>query len=74
MIGVDFISAVLNLYYQMKIMFMFSLKKMASGKINIDSSSRYIPKNGKTQERDGKPETIKNNPLPRKQNENISQK
>ena len=38
-----------------------------------DNSVKYVPQSEQTQERDSKPNLIKNSSLPRKQNENISQ-
>ena len=50
----------------------FSLEQMTSRKITVDNSLKYIPQSEQTQERDSKPNTIKNNSLPRKQNINSS--
>ena len=47
---------------------------MVLRKITIDNSVRYVPKNGKTKEREIKPKTIKAGSLPRKQNKNCSKK
>ena len=46
---------------------------MTLRKINIDHSVRYVPKNGKTKEKEIKPKTAKAGSLPRRQNKNISQ-
>ena len=46
---------------------------MTLRKITIDNSVKYIPQSEQTQERDSKPNTIKNNSLPRKQNKKLSQ-
>ena len=51
----------------------FSLEQMTFRKITVDISVKYIPQSEQTQERDSKPNTIKNNSLPRKQNKNNSQ-
>ena len=46
---------------------------MTLRKITIDNSVRYIPKTGKTKEKENKPKTTKAGSLPRKENKNISQ-
>ena len=43
------------------------------GKITIDNSVNYIPQKKQTQEKDIKPNTIKINSLPHKQEKNLSQ-
>ena len=45
---------------------------MALRKITIDNSVRYIPKSEQTKEREIKPQTIKADSLPRKQNKKCS--
>ena len=45
---------------------------MTLRKITIDNSVKYIPQIEQTQERDIKPDTIKNKSLPLKQNKNFS--
>ena len=62
--GVDFISAVLILYYQIIFWILMTLRK-----ITIDNSVKYIPQSEHTSERDSKPNTKKN----RKQIKSISQ-
>ena len=46
---------------------------MVLRKLTIDNSVKYILKKEKTQERYSKPNTIRNNSLPRKQGKGISQ-
>ena len=65
MLGVDFKSAVLNLYYQRISCIKMTLRKIT---IDIDNSVRYIPKSEQTRERDIKPNSVKAGSLPRKQN------
>ena len=51
---------------------MFSLTEVTLRKITNDKSVKYIPENKQTQDRDVKPDTIKKNSLPRKQDKKIS--
>ena len=67
-LGIDFKSAVLNLYNHR-----FSWYQMVLRKITTDNSVRYNPKIQQTKERDSKPKTTKAGSLPRKQNKNPSQ-
>ena len=57
-LGIDFKSAVLILYYQK-----FSVKEMTLRKITVDNSLNYVPQSEQTQsfsrERDNKTNTIK---------------
>ena len=46
---------------------------MVLRRIAVDNRVRCIPKSEQTKEKDIKPNTIKNNSNPRKQNKNISQ-
>ena len=46
---------------------------MVLRKITTDNTVRYIPKSEQTRERDFKPNKIKNNSTPRKQNLNFSE-
>ena len=68
MLGIDFKSAVLNLYYQR-----ICSIKMALRKVSIGNSVRYFPKSEKTKEREIKPKKIKAGSVPLKQNKNIPQ-
>ena len=60
-LGVDFKSTVLNLYYQR-----FSLNEMTLRKITIDNSVKYVPKNEKPKEKEIKPNKVKTGSLPHK--------
>ena len=47
---------------------------MVLRRIIIDNSAKFFPKNEQTRYKDSKPNTIKKNSTPRKQNKNVSQK
>ena len=64
-VGIDFKSAVLNLYYQK-----ISLIQLTLRKITIESSVKNVPKG---EQRETKPDTVRTGSLPREQNNNISQ-
>ena len=68
MLGVDFKSAVLILFYQR-----FSLNQMTLRKITIDKSVRYVPKNEKPKEKEIKPNKVKAGSLHPEQNKKPSQ-
>ena len=46
---------------------------MTLRKMTIDNSVRYVPKSEQTKERVSKPKTTKIGPIPRKENQKISQ-
>ena len=68
-LGIEFKTAVVNLYYQT-----ISWIQMALRKITTDSSVKYIAQSEQTSERDSKTNRIKINSLPRWQNKKLSQK
>ena len=47
---------------------------MALRKMISDNSVKSVPQSEQTRKRDSKPNTIRNNSLPRKENKNFSQK